>query len=52
MDGIPAQTIGLAIRTAKTTMEPSRLREAIDAAQEKQLILRDEADMLRKEIAI
>ena len=52
MDGIPAQTIGLAIRTAKTTMEPSRLREAIDVALEKQLILRDEADMLRKEIAI
>ena len=50
MDGIPAQAIGLAIRTAKATVEPSRLREAIDAAFEKQLILRSEAEELKREL--
>ena len=50
MDGIPAQAIGLAIRTARATVEPSRLREAIDTALQRQLILRDEADALRKEL--
>ena len=50
MDGIPAQTIGAAIRTARATMEPSRLREAIDAALEKQLILQDEAMTLKREL--
>lgn len=50
MDGIPAQTIGEAIRTARATMEPSRLREAIDAALEKQLILQDEAMTLKREL--
>ena len=50
MDGIPAQAIGLAIRTAKATVEPSRLREAIDAACERQLILRSEAEALKREL--
>ena len=50
MDGIPAQTIGLAIRTARATVEPSRLREAIDAAFERQLILRSEAEELKREL--
>ena len=50
MDGIPAQTIGQAIRTARATVEPSRLREAIDAALGRQLILQDEAEALRKEL--
>ena len=50
MDGIPAQAIGLAIRTARATVEPSRLREAIDAAFERQLILRSEAEELKREL--
>ena len=50
MDGIPAQAIGLAIRTARATVEPARLREAIDAALGRQLILQDEAEVLRKEL--
>ena len=49
MDGIPAQTVGLAIRAARATLEPSRLSEAIDVALQKQLILREEADRLKKE---
>ena len=50
MDGVPAQTLALAIRTARATMEPSRLKEAIDVALERQLILRDDAEVICREL--
>jgi len=50
MDGVPAQTVGLAIRTARQTVEPTRLKEAIGTALEKQLIGTNEAEKLMKEI--
>ncbi|MCQ2392552.1 MAG: type IV toxin-antitoxin system AbiEi family antitoxin domain-containing protein [Kiritimatiellae bacterium] len=50
MDGVPAQTIGGAIRTARRGVEPTRLREAILAAQQRQLIQPDEALQLMKEV--
>ena len=50
MDGIPAQTIAGAIRTARSSVVPTRLREAIAAAESRQLIQSDEAEQLMKEI--
>lgn len=50
MDGVPAQTIGLAIRTAMGSVEPTRIREAIEVAAREQLIQRDEAVELLKEM--
>lgn len=50
MDGVRAQTIPAAIRTAVGVVEPSRLKEAIDTAVERQLIEADVAKVLLKEI--
>lgn len=50
MDGIPAQTVALAIRTARASVEPTRIVEAIQTAKERQLIQNEEAAELMKEI--
>lgn len=50
MDGVPAQTIPTAIRTAARTVESSRLREAIQEARERQLIQDSEEKELLEEL--
>ena len=50
MDGVPAQAIGLAIQTAMGSIEPARIREAIEVAVREQLIQGDEAMALMKEM--
>lgn len=50
MDGVPAQTIPTAIRTAARTVESSRLREAIQEAHERQLIQNSEEKELLEEL--
>lgn len=50
MDGVKAQTIPAAIRTARGVVEPSRLREAVTTALERQLIDDDTAKRLLKEV--
>ena len=52
MDGVPAQTLPLAIRTARQNVEPTRIREAISAAQDKQLLQPEEAQALIREIGL
>jgi len=50
MDGVPAQAVSTAIRTARNCVEPTRLLEAAKAAMEKQLIAHEEFDELKREI--
>lgn len=50
MDGVRAQTIPAAIRTARGVVEPSRLQSAVKSALEQQLIDADMAEQLLKEI--
>lgn len=50
MDGVPAQTIPTAIRTARKTVEATRLRQAIHAAHERQLIQDCEEKELLEEL--
>jgi len=50
MDGVPAQTLALAIRTARQSVETTRIMEAIRSARDRQLLQPEEAQELIKEI--
>ena len=52
MDGVPAQALGLALMTARRTVEPSRIKEAISVAVERQLLQADEAADLMTEMEL